>query len=167
MERDDNASPGSFPAPPDAGSDHASAPDAAAVPVFSLSATDSRTGRWVPTEVERIVLPSALLAPTRFVTRMDSRALEPSIRLGAYLVVDMAQTKVPATATPGIPPASLAPFAVEVSGEGLVVRLVRHDPLRDRLELVALDSRTPALSVSCGNHGCQVVGRVVWTVQNL
>lgn len=133
-------------------------------PVFTMAATHPRTGRWRLAEIERIALSPRLLGPTRFVTRMDERALEPRIRQGAYLVVDTAQE---------LPPAGIraeeqgVPFALDLSGEGLVVRLTCYDHSRDCFELAALDSAQPPRTVPRETAGCRVVGRVVWVAQEL
>lgn len=138
-------------------------------PVFSMASIHPRTGRWRLAEIERIPFPPALLSPSRFVTRMDSRALEPFIRLGAYLVVDMSReivTVAPA-ADPDTPSGNAPVFAVEVPGEGLVVRLAFYDAGCDRLELQAVAPQAPPLAVPGQEPGCRVVGRVVWMAQEL
>ncbi len=135
-------------------------------PVFAMGSTHPRTGCWRLTEIERIALSSRLLGPSRFVTRMDSRALEPRIRLGAYLVVDTAQELPPTAARPGLAPeAEGAAFALDLKGEGLLVRLTRYDADHDRWELAALDRSVPPMVVPRGTDGCRLVGRVVWVAQ--
>jgi len=139
-------------------------------PVFAMASIHPRTGRWRLAEVERIALAPSLLSPTRFVTRMDSRALEPRIRLGAYLIVDTAQEFVPATSAD---PADASPteeasaFAVDLHGEGLVVRLARYVSALNKLELLALERKAPTLVVPSDDPDCRVVGRVVWVAQDL
>lgn len=136
-----------------------------------MASIHPRTGRWRLAEVERIALAPSLLSPTRFVTRMDSRALEPRIRLGAYLIVDTAQELVPATSvapTTAMPPTEEASvFAVDLHGEGLVVRLARYVSALNRLELLALERKAPTLVVPGDDPDCRVVGRVVWVAQDL
>ncbi len=133
-------------------------------PVFTMAATHPRTGRWRLAEIERIALSARLLGPTRFVTRMDDRALEPRIRQGAYLVVDTAQELPPSGVRAG---EQGVPFALDLSGEGLVVRLTCYDRCRDCFELAALDSAQPPRTVPRETAGCRVVGRVVWVAQEL
>ncbi|WP_428558459.1 MAG: hypothetical protein ACP59X_11820 [Solidesulfovibrio sp. DCME] len=135
-------------------------------PVFAMASTNPRTGCWRLDEIERIALSSHLLGPTRFVTRMDSRALEPRIRLGAYLVVDTAQDLPPAASHAQLPPeAEGTPFAMDIKDEGLVVRLTRYDAGHDSWELAALDQSVPPMVVPRQNEGCRLVGRVVWVAQ--
>ena len=138
-------------------------PCATLTPVFAMSATHPVTGRWQLREIERIALAPPLLGPSRFVIRMDSRALEPRIRQGAYLVVDTDQDAASGTGEDVL----AAPFAMDIQGEGLVVRLLRYDSRMDRLELSALDHRTPSLTLSRDAEQCRVVGRVVWVAQML
>lgn len=130
-------------------------------PVFAMTSVHPRTGRWRLEEVERIALSPEILSPTRFVTRMDSRALEPRLRLGAYLVVDTALDRIPGKDDPD------AALAVDVRGEGLVVRMARYDRRSNMLELAALDRTLPPLVVPCGEPESRVVGRVVWVAQAL
>ncbi len=145
-------------------------PDGVALtPVLGMASTNPYTGRWQRSEIERIALSATLLGPTRFVTRMDTRALEPRIRLGAYLIVDTTQDLPPAKSTE--PPQTAeqegAPFALDIQGEGLVVRLTRYDEVRDAWELATLDRSIPAMAFSRQATCCHLVGRVVWVAQEL
>ena len=130
-------------------------------PVFAMGSVHPKTGCWRFETVEHIALASHLLSPSRFVTRMDSRSLEPRIRQGAYLVVDTAQDQVPEKPAPGIP------FAIDVQGEGLVVRMTRYERQADSLELTGIEPGTPAVFVPCAASDSRVVGRVVWVAQAL
>ncbi|WP_300160614.1 S24 family peptidase [Solidesulfovibrio sp.] len=138
------------------------------MPVFAMDVVHPRTGRWGLREIERIALLSRLLGPTRFLTRMEGRALEPRIRHGAYLMVDTAQDLPPAK-SPDDASADEAgvPFALDIPGEGLVVRLTRYIDGRDSFELAALDRAVPTFVVPRGEDGCRIVGRVVWVAQEL
>lgn len=138
----------------------------AVTPVFAMGSTYPDTGTWRLTEIERIALSSRLLGPTRFVTRMDSRALEPRIHLGAYLVVDTAQEAPPVKSAQRLPPeAEGVPFALDLAGEGLVVRLTRYDAANDAWELASLDRAVPPMRIARGTDGCRLIGRVVWVAQ--
>lgn len=140
--------------------------DVDVTPVFAMASTHPCTGNWRLTEIERIALSSRLLGPTRFVTRMLGRALEPRIHQGAYLVVDTAQNLPPAKSQADLPvETESAPFALDIKGEGLVVRLTRYDPGRDSWELAALDTAVPPMCVPRASEGCRLVGRVIWVAQ--
>jgi hypothetical protein len=130
-------------------------------PVFAMFSVHPRNGRWRRKEVEHIALPPEVLARTRFVTRMESRVLEPRIRQGAYLVVDTDLDAIPETSDPD------AVFAVDVLGEGLVVRLARYDRNAGRLELTGLEPGVPPCSIPYGAPDSRVIGRVVWVAQML
>lgn len=141
--------------------------DGIATPVFATTSIDPRTGHWRPLIRERIGLPAALVSPGRFVIRMESRAMEPRLRLGAYLVVDESQTDLPAPPSGQEEQVTQGPvLAVEVPGEGLVVRLARLDAQRQRLVLTGLDPSCPPYSLSRHTE-YRVVGRVVWVAQTL
>ena len=129
-------------------------------PVFAMQRVSPASGRWQLEEVERIMLGTSILGPGRFVTKMESRALEPNIRQGAYVVVDTEQDRVPADN------ATAAAFAVDIHGEGLVVRLARMRDA-DHLELFSADSHLPPVVVPLGDSDSRVVGRVVWVAQTL
>jgi hypothetical protein len=130
-------------------------------PVFAMASVHPQSGRWRLKEIERIALAPELLSPTRFVTRMDGRCLEPRIRHGAYLVVDTARDRVPER------PDASTPFAVDVQGEGLVVRLARYERSAHRLELTGVAPNVPPFVVPCGAPDSRVVGQVVWVAQCL
>jgi len=133
----------------------------AMTPVFAMSSVHPETGRWQLVEIERIALAPQILSPARFVTRMESRSLEPRIREGAYLVVDTAQDQVPEDEE------GLVPFAVDLVGEGLVVRMAHYDRHANRVKLTSLAPGVPPVVVPCDAPEHRVVGRVVWVAQTL
>ena len=137
-------------------------------PVFAMSATHPRTGRWQLREIERIALAPSILSPSRFVTRMDSPALEPCIHKGAYLVVDTAQDTIgPPNVAPQAADAATVPFAMDIQGQGLVVRMLpsRRNPAQ--AQPAACDTgEAGAGYVRDGEHA-RIVGRVVWVAQTL
>jgi hypothetical protein len=136
-------------------------------PVFAMSPIDPQTGRWRPLVRERIALAPSILSPTRLVVRMDDRGMEPRIRQGAYLVVDSGDVRIPEKSADGENQARTAPiFAVDVIGEGLVVRLVQHEARRSRLLLTGLDPAFPTLFLPVETE-TRVLGRVVWVAQTL
>jgi hypothetical protein len=136
-------------------------------PVFAMSPIDPQTGRWRPMVVERIALAPSILSPTRFVVRMDARTMEPRIRQGAYLVVDTEQVGIPEKSGSCPDRTDQARiFAVDLAGEGLVVRLVQREMRLGRLELTGLVPAVPPQFVSPESE-IRVVGRVVWVAQTL
>lgn len=130
-------------------------------PVFAMQSVSRTSGRWRFEEIERIALAPTILGPSRFVTRMESRALEPQIREGAYVVVDTEQNQVPIDSDGPMPP-----FAVDIHGEGLVIRMARMRE-NDLVELRSLDTNQPAIVVPLTASESRIVGRVVWVAQNL
>jgi hypothetical protein len=134
-------------------------------PVFAMPPIDPRTGHWQPLPVGSINLPPSVLTPSRFVVRMDNRAMEPRIRPGAYLVVETAAVEIPGTPTRADGEARL--FAVDVPGEGLLVRMVHDDVGLGRLVLTSLDRNYPPLFLPRIADNPPVIGRVVWVAQAL
>lgn len=137
------------------------------VPVFSMTSIDQRTGRWSPLIRERIVLPPSLLSPSRFVVRQEDRSMEPRLRLGAYLVVETEHVTVPVRQAAETAPGQGDLFAVDLVGEGLVIRLARRDVQTDSLRLTALAPTTPPLRLPLAETGHRLLGRVVWVAQLL
>ena len=58
-------------------------------------------------------------------------------------------------------------FAVDLVGEGLVIRLARRDVQTDSLRLTALAPTTPPLRLPLAETGHRLLGRVVWVAQLL
>lgn len=142
-------------------------PDAATTwaPVFAMAATHPGTGRWQLREIERIALAPFMLGPSRFVIRMDSAALEPRIRRGAYLVVDTAEDAGAArndAAERGVSEPT-APFAMDIRGKGLVVCMLPDG----QGELAALRQKEVEGVLSGEAVPTRIVGRVVWVAQSL
>ena len=143
---------------------------AALTPVFAMAATHPRTGRWQLHEIERIALVPRILGPGRFVVRMDSPALEPRIRKGAYLVVDTTQDALPAknADTPESGDSPTAPFAMDIRGKGLVVRMLPDVRSPGRIDPDAPDAAKCRACAIVGDVGhARIVGRVVWVAQEL
>ncbi len=137
------------------------APLPALTPVFAMSSVNPDTGRWQRREIERIAFSSDILSPGRFVSRMEERCLEPRILQGAYMVIDADDDSVPEDRE------SQAAFAVDMRGEGLVVRLARHDRDASLLELFGLTPDCPPFFTPPGDSESLLVGRVVWVAQPL
>ena len=130
-------------------------------PVFAMSSVNPDTGRWQRREIERIALSPEILCPGRFVSRMEERCLEPRIRQGAYMVIDTEADCVPEKRQ------CQAAFAVDLRGEGLLVRLAWHDREANRLELFGLTPDCQPLFTAPDDPESRVVGRVVWVAQPL
>jgi len=137
------------------------APSPEMSPVFAMSSVAPDTGRWQRREIERIALSSEILSPGRFVSRMEERCLEPRILQGAYLVIDTEAAEVPKERQ------CPAAFAVDLRGEGLLVRLAWHDRQANRLELFGLTPECQPLFTAPDDPESRVVGRVVWVAQPL
>jgi len=140
----------------------------AMTPVFAMAVTHPRTGHWQLREIERIALAPRIVGPSRFVIRMDSPALEPRIHKGAYLVVETCQDARdrPQAAAPQTQ-GKTAPFALDILGKGLVVRMLPYGGGDDG-ETTGEDSGIPLEEAVIGDTGhARIVGRVVWVAQAL
>jgi hypothetical protein len=130
-------------------------------PVFAMSPIDPRTGRWRIEEIERIALPSQVAASSRFVARMEESVMEPQVRQGAYLVIDMAQDRLPEEGS------ARALYAVSLRGEGLVVRLAHWDVPGRRMVLSDLRPGGLPLYVAADSPDSALIGRVAYIAQPL
>ncbi|EFL53052.1 hypothetical protein DesfrDRAFT_0100 [Solidesulfovibrio fructosivorans JJ]] len=140
----------------------------AMTPVFAMSSTHPRTGRWLLREIERIALAPRIVGPSRFVIRMDSPALEPRIRKGAYLVVDTRRDAVDGTDAALPTREETVPFAMDIQGKGLVVRMLPYGQGADR-KIAGKDDSLAVEDVVTGDIAghARIVGRVVWVAQTL
>ena len=131
------------------------------MPVFAMDATDAQTGRWRIREIERIALPAALVSPARFVVRMKDDALEPQVRRGAYLLIDMSGNHAPPLGEgEGL-------YAVSWPGRGLLIRQADFEASRSRLALADMRPEKMSLRLNADGPDAHVVGRVVWIIQPL
>ena len=105
----------------------------------------------------RVPLPQAFLRPSLQVLRLRGRAMEPLLREGAYIGVDMED---PA-------PVSGRTYALFAPLEGVVVRQVFLDGPQQGYVLRAQSPDYPETSLDAALLQRRMLGRVVWTFQEV
>jgi hypothetical protein len=133
----------------------------AAVPnratVYAMTRTDPETGAWSRDGLENIPLPETLMRADLLVVRMDNTSMDPCIRRDAYVGIDCADA----------PMRSGEIYALDMPGEGLVIKRVSRDLENKRLLLVADNPAHQTQSLSLDNHGVGIIGKAIWVIQEI
>jgi SOS-response transcriptional repressor LexA len=127
------------------------------VAVHAMNSLDPKTGAWTPTAIETIEIAESLIRPRLLVVRMEDAGMEPVIRRQAYVGLDRDDV----TARNG------EIYALDIPGEGLVIKQVEPDGAGRRLRLVSASPRHAERSLAQGGSDYVVIGRVVWVIQDL
>lgn len=125
--------------------------------VYAMTRTDPETGAWVRDGLESIPLPESLVRANLLVVRMDNASMEPGIRRNAYVGIDCAEA----------PLRSGEIYALDMTGEGLVIKRVLRDLENQRLLLVSDNPAHQAQSLPLDNPGVGIVGKAVWVIQEI
>lgn len=126
--------------------------------VYAMPRTDPGTGAWVKDGLESIPLPDALVRADLLVVRMDNGSMEPGIRYNAYVGIDCADVA---------PLRGGEIYALDMPGEGLIIKRVVRDVEKQRLVLVADMPQYPTISLPLDNPGVGVLGKAVWVIQEI
>lgn len=105
----------------------------------------------------RVPLPQAFLRPSLQVLRLRGQAMEPLLREGAYIGVDMED----------LAPVSGRTYALFAPLEGVVVRQVFLDGSQRGYVLRAQSPDYPETSLDAALLQRRMLGRVVWTFQEV
>ena len=127
------------------------------VTVFSMQGEEEGQKGWKPRKVAKLNIPLSLAKPSIMVVRVDSSAMEPLLRRGAYVGVDTDHKTV----------LSGELFAVYVPFEGLSVKRVFLDDVNRRFILRTESPGHPEQYLPVGEHAERIIGRVVWVLQEL
>jgi hypothetical protein len=127
------------------------------VTVFAMARTDPENGSWIREGQETIPLIESLNRPNLLVVKMDTSSMEPIIRRNAYVGLDCDDTRL----------RSGEIYALDVPGEGLVIKRVIRDLEKQRLTLLAENPAHQQLSLPLENPGVTALGRAVWVIQEL
>ena len=127
------------------------------ISVFAMDRTDPATGRWLREKLETIPLIEALARPALIVVKMDNASMEPAIRRNAYIGLDSDDTRL----------RSGEIYALDLPGEGLVIRRVVRNLERKRLLLLADNPTHHELDLPLDDPGIVPVGKAVWIIQEI
>lgn len=105
----------------------------------------------------RVPLPQAFLRPSLQVLRLRGQAMEPLLREGAYIGVDVED----------LAPVSGRTYALFAPLEGVVVRQVFLDGPQQGYVLRAQSPDYPETFLDAALLQCRMLGRVVWTFQEV
>lgn len=125
--------------------------------VYTMTRTDPQSGTWLKEPLESIPLPESLLRPGLLVVRMDNTSMDPGIRRNAYVGIDSGNN----------PMRSGEIYALDMPGEGLVIKRVVRDLENKRLLLVADNPAHQTQSLPLDDPGVGVVGKAIWVIQEI
>jgi SOS-response transcriptional repressor LexA len=127
------------------------------ISVLAMDRIDPVTRAWFPTVLEYIHIPPHMFRPHLLVVRMEDGGMEPRIRRHAYVGLDRGETSLLNGET----------YALDIDGEGLVIRRLIQDNQRQRLQLLADAPGHETRFVPFGTAGITVVGKVIWVIQHI
>lgn len=127
------------------------------VAVHAMDHLDPKTRKWTQKPIESIEISENLNRPALLVVRMEDAGMEPVIRRQAYVGLDRDDVTV----------RSGEIYALDIPGEGLVIKRVERGSDGERLRLVSASPRHAERSLPLGGPGYAVIGRVVWVIQDL
>jgi len=125
--------------------------------VYAMTRTDPATGAWIKESLESIPLPEPLIRESLLVVKMDNASMEPGIRRNALVGIDCAET----------PLRSGEIYALDMTGEGLVIKRVVRDLENQRLLLVSDNPSHQTQSLPLDKPGVGIVGKAAWVIQDI
>lgn len=125
--------------------------------VYSMTEYPDRQGYSHVAPIEAITVPEHFYRPALMVVKMDSTAMEPLIRRGAYVGIDRDQRQI----------LSGEIYAVAVPPEGLAVKRVSHDTESSRLMLKSENPVHHDQTLSMEAFQESIVGRAIWVIQEI
>lgn len=127
------------------------------VTVYAMARTDPQTGAWRRDPLESIPLPEPLARPNLLVVKMDNTSMEPIIRRGAYVGIDCDDIHL----------RSGEIHAMDIPGDGLVIRRVVRDLENKRLSLVGNNPDLQPQHLPLEEPGITPIGKPVWIIQEI
>lgn len=125
--------------------------------VYAMTRTAPESGSWARESLESIPLPESLHRPDLLVVKMDNASMEPGIRRDALVGIDCAEA----------PLRSGEIYALDMPGEGLIIKRVVRDLENQRLLLVSDNASHQTQSLPLDNPGVGIVGKAVWVIQDI
>lgn len=127
------------------------------VNVSSLVGADTSDGDWQPDFVSQLAIPEMFYRPTLLAFKVEGSGMEPIIRRGAFVGLDMEQRRI----------LSGELYGVHVPHEGLVIKRVFFDAENNRFILRSENPSHPEQYLSPEGKDRQLVGRIIWMLQDL
>jgi len=127
------------------------------VMVCAMTRTNPETGAWIRETLESIPLPESLSRAHLLVVRMEGCGMEPSIRRNAYVGIDCDDARI----------RSGEIYALDMPGEGLIIKRVVRDLEKQRLLLLSDNPSHQSQSLPLENPGVAVLGKAIWVIQEI
>lgn len=127
------------------------------VNVSSMVGLDSDEGVWQPEFVAQLAIPETYFRPSLLVVRVDASGMEPLIRKGAFAGLDTEQKRI----LPG------EVYGVYAPHEGLVLKRIFFDAESNRFILRSENPSHPEQYMATEVKDRQLIGRVIWVLQEL
>ncbi|EGJ48844.1 helix-turn-helix domain-containing protein [Desulfocurvibacter africanus] len=127
------------------------------VNVSSMTGASTKEGSWQPDFISQLAIPETFYRPTLLALKIEGSGMEPLIRRGAYVGLDMDQRRI----------LSGELYGVHVPHEGLVLKRVFFDAENNRFILRSENPIHPEQYLSPELKDKQLVGRIVWVLQDI
>jgi len=127
------------------------------VMVCAMTAGQGLEEHWRETPIESLTVSDKFYLPTLLVVKMDEDDMEPIIRRGAYVGIDKERKTI----------RSGGLYAIDIPVEGLVLKRVTYDSENSRLVLKSENPAQEPQFLGIDEATDRVVGRVIWTLQEL
>lgn len=127
------------------------------VMVCAMTSGQELEENWRETPIESLTVSDKFYLPTLLVVKMDEDDMEPTIRRGAYVGIDKERKTI----------RSGGLYAIDIPVEGLVIKRVTYDSENTRLVLRSENPTHEPQFLSIEDAGNRIVGRVIWTLQEL
>ncbi len=127
------------------------------VMVCAMTTEGGALDSWQETPVESLIISDKFYLPGLVVVRVDEDDMEPVIRRGAYVGIDKERKTI----------RSGALYAIDIPVEGLVIKRVTYDSENSRLILKSENAAQEVQYLGIDEATDRVVGRVVWTLQEM
>jgi len=127
------------------------------VNVSSMTGADSSDGNWQPDFVAQLAIPETFFRSSLLALKVEGSGMEPLIRRGAYVGLDTEQKRI----------LSGELYGVHVPHEGLVLKRVFFDAENNRFTLRSENPTHPEQHLTPEFKDRQLVGRIVWVLQDI
>ena len=127
------------------------------VTVFSMQTEEDEDGNQTMRGVGKLAIPQSFSGNTVQVVRVDSSAMEPLVRKGAYVGMDSAQKNI----------VSGELYGVNVPFEGIALKRIFLDAENDRFILRSENPAHPEQYLPVEKRNEAIIGRVIWVLQTL
>ena len=127
------------------------------VNVSSMIGACNADGAWQPDFISQLAIPETFFRPALLALKIEGSGMEPLIRRGAYVGLDMEQRRI----------LSGELYGVHVPHEGLVLKRVFFDAENNRFILRSENPIHPEQYLTPELKDKQLVGRIVWVLQDI